>query len=256
MNGKADRGAISASDVEKIKDFYDTVYHANAQAGTDGLRGHYERLFQKLAIEGTADVLDVACGAGGWLKVCADHGTGVAGVDLSDNAIAVCRNVMPEGEFHAQSAESLPFGDDRFDVVTCLGSLEHFIDPVRSLKEMVRVAKPDATFVILVPNEDFLTRKLGLFSGTYQVEAKEVARTLPGWESLFASAGLSVAERWKDLHVLNRGWIMRGRFYLWPLRLVQALMLIAWPLKWQYQVYHRCHVRDPGGTDKTGLDAP
>ena len=147
---------------------------------------------------------------------------------------------MPQGSFYAQPAETLPFDDGVFNLVTCLGSLEHFVDPVNSLREMVRVAKPDAAFVILVPNKDFLTRKLGLFGGTYQVDAKEVVRTLEEWQSLFSAAGLTVTERWKDLHVINRRWIMHGRFYAWPFRLAQSLLLAIWPLKWQYQVYHRC----------------
>ncbi|MCB1706403.1 MAG: methyltransferase domain-containing protein [Halioglobus sp.] len=226
-------------DIREIKTFYDSVYHADAHASQNN-EGHYQRLFRKLGMHKGSQVLDVACGTGGWLKVCHDHGTGVSGVDLSDNAIKVCRQLMPSGTFHAQPAETLPFEDDTFDLVTCLGSLEHFVDPHNSLREMVRVAKPDATFVILVPNKDFLTRKLGLFGGTYQVDAKEVVRTLDEWQSLFQSAGLDVAERWRDLHVINRHWITKGRIYTWPFRLAQSLLLAIWPLKWQYQVYHRC----------------
>jgi ubiquinone/menaquinone biosynthesis C-methylase UbiE len=230
-------------DIREIKTFYDSVYHANAQPPQRGNNGHYRRLFRKLGIKPKANILDVACGTGAWLKVCSDNGCTVSGVDLSDNAIAACTQSMPQGRFHAQPAETLPFADGEFDLVSCLGSLEHFVDPVSSLREMVRVAKPDSTFVILVPNKDFLTRKLGLFGGTYQVDAKEVVRTLEEWQALFSSAGLVVNERWKDLHVLNRHWIMQGRFYAWPFRLLQSLLLVIWPLKWQYQVYHRCIAR-------------
>ena len=228
-------------DVEEIKNFYDSVYYANAHdKKEDRIRGHYARLFKRLKIGRDARILDVACGAGGWLKVCQEHGARVSGVDLSENAIAVCQERMPSGDFHAQPAETLPFDDAQFDVVTCLGSLEHFVDPKNSLQEMVRVAKQGAIFIILVPNKDFLTRKLGLFRGTYQVDAKEVVRTLDDWRQLFARAGLTIEERWKDLHVINRGWVMTGKIYLWPFRALQCLCLLLWPLKWQYQVYHRC----------------
>lgn len=232
-------------DIGEIKTFYDSVYHANAHANNSGNDGHYRRLLRKLGIQKDSQVLDVACGTGGWLKVCSDNGANVSGVDLSDNAINVCREVMPKGRFYAQPAETLPFDDGAFDFVTCLGSLEHFVDPENSLREMVRVAKPNSNFVILVPNKDFLTRKLGLFGGTYQVDAKEVVRTLDEWQSLFNAAGLAVTERWKDLHVINRQWITQGRFYTWPFRLAQSLSLAIWPLKWQYQVYHRCLAQCP-----------
>lgn len=240
MFGKAKESDSPDIDITEIKHFYDSVYHANVKVGEVYNRGHYLRLFRKLNLRRGDRILDVACGTGGWLRICDENGVLVSGVDLSDAAISICKGVMPEGRFYSQPAETLPFEDSVFDIVSCLGSLEHFIDPQHSLKEMVRVAKPGANIVILVPNKDFLTRKLGLFSGTYQTGAREVVRTLDEWEFLFQSAGLAVIERWKDLHIFNRHWITTGRVYLWPFRLVQCVLLAIWPLQWQYQVYHRC----------------
>lgn len=229
------------SEVDEIRTFYDSVYYADARpAASPALLRHYSRLHQRMGLGSGSAVLDVACGLGEWLKVCEDKGASVAGIDLSEKAIDVCRQVMADGEFHAQAAESLPFADNRFDLVTCLGSLEHFVDPVGSLREMVRVAKPDATFLLLVPNKDFLSRKLGLFGGTYQVDAKEVVRTLPEWEALFDAAGLRVTDKWKDLHVLDPDWIARGNPITWPVRAAQAAVLPLLPVRWQYQVYHQC----------------
>lgn len=231
-------------DQEKIRDFYDNVYYSGATASNvSRVPGHYFRLFKRLGITAGSAVLDVACGTGEWLDVCSGKGCSVAGVDLSAKAIAICAERLPQGTFFAQPAETLPFADRTFDVITCLGSLEHFVDPVSSLQEMARVAKADAKIILLVPNKDFLTRKLGLFGGTYQVDAQEVVRTLEAWDKLFAAGGLAVEERWKDLHVLTFSWIKKGKIYMWPLRAVQALLLAVWPLRWQYQVYHRCAVR-------------
>jgi ubiquinone/menaquinone biosynthesis C-methylase UbiE len=252
MHGKTTESEHAGVDIADIKAFYDSVYHVKAKAGQISNRGHYLRLLRRLGIGPGTRILDVACGTGGWLRLCNENGAVVSGVDLSDTAIDLCRSVMPQGSFHAQPAESLPFATGEFDIVSCLGSLEHFIHPEQSLKEMARVAKPGATIVILVPNKDFLTRKLGLFSGTYQTGAREVVRTLEEWDSLFRSAGLVVTERWKDLHTFNRYWITSGRFYMWPLRLLQCLLLAIWPLRWQYQVYHRCnapaHLANPNSS--------
>jgi SAM-dependent methyltransferase len=150
---------------------------------------------------------------------------------------------MPEGEFYVQAAERLPFSDEHFDFVTCLGSLEHFVQPEQALAEMMRVAKADARFVLLVPNSGFLTRRLGLFAGTYQVDAREVVRSLDEWRDLFEGAGLEITEMWKDLHVVSWSWIKKGKWYQIPLRLLQALALPFWPVKWQYQVFHLCSKR-------------
>ena len=166
------------------------------------------------------------------------------GVDISEKAIAVCKSTMPEGQFYIQPAESLPFEKNMFDLVTCLGALEHFVNPGQALKEIVRVAKPDAKILILVPNADFLTRRLGLYSGTNQAQVSEAVRSLQEWNKLFEKSGLVVKKRWRDLHVLSGSWILSGKWHLIPLRAAQALALAIWPLRWQYQVYHLCDLRE------------
>ena len=234
---------IDHDEQRKIKAFYDTVYYKNATAS--GKPSHHTRqLARQLQFAPSQHVLDVACGTGEFLMACAEHSNGVAGVDLSDKAIDQCKARLPDGEFYACPAETLPFDDEQFDLVTCLGSLEHFLDPVAALREMVRVAKPGAQFVILVPNKDFLTRKLGLYAGTHQVDAMEVVRSLEEWDELFREAGLAVRKRWKDTHVLSWSWISANGTVAAPLRAAQAAALLFWPLRWQYQVYHLAEASD------------
>lgn len=221
---------------EEIKSFYDTVYYKNASA-TVSASNHLRALAGRFVSPGQ-QVLDVACGTGNWLLAATEKGAQPSGIDLSTRAIDICRQNIPEGEFHAGPGESLPFEDGRFDLITCLGSLEHFLDPVAAVKEMVRVSKDDARFIILVPNADFLTRRLGLYQGTYQTAAREEVRTLHEWDNIFRSGGLQTIKRWKDLHVLSWSWIANGGWKHVPQRALQALVLAFWPLRWQYQVYH------------------
>lgn len=227
-------------EIEKLKDFYDNVYYKDTGKPHAGLR-HLRHLASTMQVQKEQHILDIACGLGEWLTVCSDRGAKVYGIDLSETAINRCQASIPKGVFHAQPAEKLPFSDNAFDVVTCLGSLEHFVNPVTALKEMVRVGKSDATFLILVPNADFLTRKLKLYAGTNQKDAKEVVRTLEEWDYLFNQAGLKVSKKWKDLHVLSWHWVSMNGWLAMPLRTLQALALAVWPLKWQYQVYHLCY---------------
>jgi SAM-dependent methyltransferase len=147
---------------------------------------------------------------------------------------------MPSGEFHVAAAEDLPFEPDYFDVVTCMGSLEHFVDKPAALREMQRVAKPDAVFVLLVPNAGFATRRMGFFRGTLQTAIREDVYSLAAWEKLFNDNGLELMARWRDLHVLSWQWISQKNPLLWPVRAAQALALAVWPISWQYQVYHLC----------------
>jgi hypothetical protein len=111
---------------------------------------------------------------------------------------------------------------------------------------MRRVAKPGATLLILVPNAGFLTRRLGLYGGTGQVAIRETVRSLEEWTTLLSGAGLEVGARWRDLHPLSMAWINQGPMHAMPLRLMQALALPLWPLRWQYQVYFVCKTESVG----------
>jgi len=231
------------SDQNEIRKFYNSVYYKDATAKPRRSM-HYTRLASKIKIQTGQNVLDVACGNGKWLTAVKERGGIPAGIDLSERAIDICKSIFPGSELYAGTAEALPFEDKRFHFVTCLGALEHFIDPGQALKEMIRTARDDAFFLLLVPNKDFLTRKLGLFSGTGQRDIREEVRTLQEWQKLFETAGLEVIKRWKDLHVLTWPWINANRWYRVPLRAAQALALVVWPLAWQYQVYHLCRKRN------------
>ncbi len=233
------------SEIEKMKYFYDDVYYKDLNKPISGST-HLHNLADKLGVSPDERVLDIACGLGEWLHVCEEKGAVPHGIDLSERAIEYCKNRVSSGEFYAQPAEELPFEENKFDWVTCLGALEHFVAPVVALKEMVRVAKPNARFVILVPNADFLTKKLKLYYGTNQKDAKEVVRTLEEWEALFKEAGLKVNRKWKDLHVLSWNWISMNGLAQSPARALQAIALAFWPLKWQYQVYYLCEVISSG----------
>jgi SAM-dependent methyltransferase len=233
---------ISSNDPEKIRNFYNTIYYKNAMPGKKIL-GHFKRLAAKLHIQEGQQVLDVACGKGQWLQAVHRLGGITAGIDISSKAIDICRAVLQDGEFYVGPAEKLPFKNNRFHVVSCLGALEHFIDPQQALKEMVRTATKEAIFLILVPNAGFLTRRLELYRGTAQADIKEEWRSLDDWKRLFESAGLQVEKAWKDLHVLSWSWIAARKWYHIPLRVLQAIALIFWPLSWQYQVYHLCRKR-------------
>ena len=224
----------------RIQEFYDREYYAADGGASHEVNWHERLIARRLGDLQGKRVLDVACGLGQWLGLLHSMGAGIDGVDISEQAVATCRARFPDGRFQQSVAEELPYADGSFDLVTCMGSLEHFVDKPAALREMVRVAKADASFLILVPNSGFLTRRLGLYGGTRQARVREDVYSLAEWRALLSSAGLSVRQRWRDLHTLSRHWICQGRPVVWPVRAAQALALCAWPLSWQYQVHHYC----------------
>jgi SAM-dependent methyltransferase len=224
---------------EQVRRFYDEEYYFDAGAGGT-LPWQMRRVADRMRGMDGRKVLDIACGTGAWLAELAHRGASAAGIDISSRAVEQCRRRLPDADIREGVAEQLPFEDGSFDLVTCLGSLEHFLDQPRALREMRRVAKPDATLLILVPNAGFLTRSLGLYGGTGQVAIRETVRSIEEWTMLLHDAGLEVGARWRDLHPLSAAWIFQGPMRSRPLRLAQALALPLWPLRWQYQVYFKC----------------
>jgi ubiquinone/menaquinone biosynthesis C-methylase UbiE len=229
-------------DRENVKRFYDDVYHRH-DSQSPRISGHLRRLARRLGPWREQKVLDVACGQGEWLRCLSALGAVTAGVDISSVALQVCRKYLPRAGLYCAAAEQLPLNNQQFDLVSCLGALEHFPDPQGALGEMTRVAKPSALFLLLVPNAGFLPRRLGLYSGTHQAKVWEDVRSMGEWQDLFESAGLRILYRWRDLHVLSAAWVLVGRWHQWPLRAAQALALPVWPLTWQYQIYHLCKLK-------------
>ena len=137
----------------------------------DALRAGYERIWKTtdmresqeyyarclaLALPKPGDtVLDVACG-GGYLLMEAEYlGLEAHGIDIAQAAIDRARTFAPKAKLERGDAEVLPYADGSFEIVTCLGSLEHFLDPPKALEEMRRVLAPGGRAVVVVPNQWF-----------------------------------------------------------------------------------------------------
>ncbi len=116
-------------------------------------------------------VLDVGCGEGvltfEWAKQLGSRP--VVGVDLPDPKLATEWRTRgrPNLKFVTARAETLPFGENEFDLVAAIEALEHIPDPERTVAEMVRVARRH--LLVSVPREP-LWRALNLARGAYPRE--------------------------------------------------------------------------------------
>ena len=84
---------------------------------------------------GKRDVLDVGCGAGLDLVRLARAGAKAAGIDLSTGSLALASRYLAVENVSALLAQAdaarLPFRDESFDLVLCLGVLPFAPDPFR-----------------------------------------------------------------------------------------------------------------------------
>ena len=98
-------------------------------------------------------VLDVACGTGVLTQALAQRvgSSGyVAGIDPNPGMLEVGRSLATKIDWKQGVAESLPFHDDSFDVVTSQFGLMFFSDRQKALSEMLRVLAPGGRLVVAV----------------------------------------------------------------------------------------------------------
>lgn len=109
------------------------------------------RLIRRLAdfLPKNPTILDVGCGTGAVAQELAEIGRVVA-VDVSQEALRfTLRRGVPR--LVCASAQSLPFADSSFDVVTALDILEHLDDDRLGASEVCRVMRPGALLFATVP---------------------------------------------------------------------------------------------------------
>jgi SAM-dependent methyltransferase len=110
----------------------------------------YERVLEEVPVGAGTRVLDVGCGTGVFLRLCADRGAQVDGLDAADGLLTVARGRVPEATLVRGDLQVLPYGDDTFDVVTGFASFFFAEDMVAALREAGRVARPGAPVVVEV----------------------------------------------------------------------------------------------------------
>jgi SAM-dependent methyltransferase len=85
--------------------------------------------------------LDLACGTGLSTSGLLARGYAVTGVDIAPEMLDQARKkVVGDCAFYEGRAESLPFGDGAFELVTC-GQAFHWFDPEQSFGEIARVLR-------------------------------------------------------------------------------------------------------------------
>lgn len=112
------------------------------------------RYTDALGEAGHGNLLDVACGPGVVTAAIAPRAASVVAFDATeqmlDKARARCAKAgLVNVAFRSGNAESLPFGDARFDGVVTRLAIHHFADPQRAIGEMFRVLRPGGVAVIV-----------------------------------------------------------------------------------------------------------
>jgi SAM-dependent methyltransferase len=112
-------------------------------------RSAFEAALEALDVGPETRLLDVGCGAGLALRLAADRGADVAGLDASEAMLAHAQRRVPGAPLVVGEIEALPYDDATFDVVTGFNSFQYAARPAVALAEARRVVVPGGRVLLL-----------------------------------------------------------------------------------------------------------
>lgn len=175
--------AISESDPQAVRAMFDRIarrydlVNTVLSAGTDA--GWRRRAAQATGLTAGGSALDVACGSGkltARLARIAGDGGRVVGVDFSPQMLEVARRAHPGIEFVEGDALNLPFDDASFDASTIAFGLRNLADPVRGLRQMLRVVRRGGSAVVL----EFVRPPKGAVGAAYRLYLRNILPAVGG----------------------------------------------------------------------------
>ncbi|MCA9191819.1 MAG: class I SAM-dependent methyltransferase [Planctomycetales bacterium] len=109
-------------------------------------------------------VLEAGSGAGRFTEVLLKYGAKVYSFDFSDAVDANGKNNLPNERLTLFQGDirKIPFNDGFFDIVVCVGVLQHTPSTFESLKELTRVLRQGGTLIC-----DHYKYHLGVFTSLY-----------------------------------------------------------------------------------------
>lgn len=142
-------GSIDPSTVEGFG--YEWSVYDQFDRDPASLERTYSRYFARFPWSDLPEAalgLDVGCGSGRWAELSTRRGHRVLGVDASPDALRVAARRLPPGRLVNGSAVELPLRDATVDFAFSLGVLHHLPDTEGALREIHRVLRPGAPFLV------------------------------------------------------------------------------------------------------------
>lgn len=160
-------------------------------------------LHEWLEVQPSSTVLDIATGGGHVVKALSPHVKQVIATDLTYPMLQTAKNYLDSfasNVFYViADAESLPFLENTFDVVTCRIAAHHFPNPQLFIKEVARVLKPSGKLLLIdniAPEEealDVFVNRLEKLRDQSHVRSYSISE----WTHYFENAGLTIAKNEK-----------------------------------------------------------
>lgn len=138
---------LKGIDLNKTKEFYEGV--DNVWANSPWYRYSYSKISNYLKnmdyIQTSSYILNAGSAGNNYNLKCRMHH-----IDIAENKISMC------SEYTVDSIEHMPFENNTFDGVICVGSVLNYTDAISSISEMIRVTKPNGTIIVEFENSNSL----------------------------------------------------------------------------------------------------
>lgn len=121
-----------------------------AEIEEENSRALFETVHDATGVGGGTRMLDIGCGSGLACEMAAARGAQVSGIDASPGMIELAVQRLPQADFRLGDMASLPYEDDRFDVVTFINTLFFAGDRLRTLREARRVTRPGGKVAVVM----------------------------------------------------------------------------------------------------------
>jgi ubiquinone/menaquinone biosynthesis C-methylase UbiE len=168
------------------------------QAAQLGQTDEPQKLVEMAQPKSSDRVLDIATGGGHTALAFAPYVREVVAHDLALGMLHAARSYLDSKEapawYVAADAESLPFPDASFDIVSCRIAQHHFPDVFKFVRECARVLRPGGRLVQqdqVAPEEERAARYLDSFERLRDPSHFRV-QSESEWRSLYLDAGLTV----------------------------------------------------------------
>ncbi|HUR29240.1 MAG TPA: class I SAM-dependent methyltransferase [Planctomycetota bacterium] len=122
----------------------------------------FERRLRRLAplLPRGGRALDVGCAAGFAMRVLAERGFDVFGIEPSRAIRAIALQSFAPERVHAGTLDDAPFAPGSFDLVTLWDVLEHLPDPVAALRKVRTLLAPGGRLVLETQNIEALAARV------------------------------------------------------------------------------------------------
>jgi len=145
-----DKGYFEGGEYESYEDLEDKT------------KSWYSEVLSLAGIEsGQGKALDVGCAYGYGLEILSDLGFEPFGLDISEHAAGKAKRRTGAEVVSADVQESIPL-DEKFDLVTCVDTLEHLENPSLAISNVYDKLESGGKLVASTPNLRWWRNYLGL----------------------------------------------------------------------------------------------